>query len=83
MQMNIAAHHVHAIRRNATALFAATAVCLTLAFPLPGLAADAVQSKPAATKLAKYDMLGSIAYVPSGVIDVILKQKEGYAYLKP
>jgi uncharacterized protein len=46
MQANIHAHHAHAIRRNATALTAAIAVCLTLAFPVSGLAAaDAVQPK--------------------------------------
>jgi hypothetical protein len=34
-------------------------------------------------KLTKDDMLGSIGYVPGGVIEVIQRQKEGYAYLKP
>lgn len=34
-------------------------------------------------KLTKDDMLGSIGYVPGGVIEVIQKQKDGYAYLKP
>lgn len=34
-------------------------------------------------KLTKDDMLKSIGYVPGGVIEVIQKQKAGYAYLKP
>ena len=34
-------------------------------------------------KLTKDDMLTSVGYVPGGVIEVMLKQKEGYAYLKP
>jgi len=34
-------------------------------------------------KLTKDDMLGSVGYVPGGVIEVIQRQKDGYAYLKP
>jgi len=34
-------------------------------------------------KLTKDDMLASIGYVPGGVIEVIEKQKAGWAYLKP
>lgn len=34
-------------------------------------------------KLTKADMLGSIGYVPGGVIEVMQKQRDGYAYLKP
>ena len=164
MQSNVSAHCAHAIR-NATALSAAIAVCLSLVFPLHGLAADPVQPKPAASlakkekvvfhvttddpkywnqalnnmnqiqkilgkdnvdvelvvngfgigmlkiesvvgnrvndaiaggikvvaceetmrgqKLTKEDMLASIGYVPGGVLEVIQKQKDGYAYLKP
>ncbi len=164
MQSNLSAYRAHAIR-NATALSAAIAVCLSLAFPMPGLAADPVQPKPAASlakkekvvfhvttddskywnqalnnmnqlqkiigkdnidielvvngfgigmlkmesvvgnrvdeavakgikvvaceetmrgqKLTKDDMLRSVGYVPGGVIEVMQKQKEGYAYLKP
>ncbi len=33
--------------------------------------------------LTKDDMLKSVGYVPGGVIEVIQKQKAGYAYLKP
>jgi len=34
-------------------------------------------------KLTKDDMLKSIGYVPGGVIEVMKKQKAGWAYLKP
>jgi uncharacterized protein len=167
MQANIHTPHAHAIRRNASALAAAMAVCLTLAHPVAGhAAADAVQ--PAGTvntpsqmqkvvfqvsegepkkwnlalnniknvqdalgkdkveielvvygpgidmlklesaagnrvndavangvrvvacentmdaqKLSKADMLKSIGYVPAGVIELIKKQQQGYAYIRP
>ena len=165
MQPHIRAYHVHAIR-NATALSAALAVCLALAFPVPGLGADAVQPKTAAgkmgqkeklvvqvsdndpkkwnlalnniknvqdalgkdkvdielvvygpgidmlkmessagnrvneavangikvvacentmdaQKLTKADMLKSISYVPAGIIELMQKQQQGYAYIRP
>lgn len=34
-------------------------------------------------KLVKDDMLNSIAYVPAGVIEIMQKQLQGYAYLRP
>lgn len=34
-------------------------------------------------KLTKDDMLASIGYVPGGVIELMEKQKAGYAYIKP
>jgi len=34
-------------------------------------------------KLTKDDMLKSVGYVPGGVIEVIQKEKAGWAYLKP
>jgi len=34
-------------------------------------------------KLTKDDMLKSVDYVPGGVIEVLQKQQQGYAYLKP
>jgi uncharacterized protein len=34
-------------------------------------------------KLVKEDMLDSIAYVPAGVIEIMQKQHQGYAYLRP
>jgi intracellular sulfur oxidation DsrE/DsrF family protein len=166
MQSNTHAHRVVTLRRRATALSAAVAVCLSLAFPVPGLAAtDAVQPKSAARvsdkekvvfqvsdgdpkkwnlalnnmnnvqealgkdkvevelvvygpgidmlkaestagyrvneavangvkvvacevtmkaqKLTKHDMLKSVGYVPGGVIELMKKQREGYAYIRP
>lgn len=52
MQSNVSAYRAHAIR-NATVLSAAITVYLSLAFPMPGLAADPAQPKAAATNLAK------------------------------
>jgi hypothetical protein len=34
-------------------------------------------------KLNKDDMLGSIGYVPAGVIQIMQQQQKGYAYLRP
>lgn len=34
-------------------------------------------------KLTKADMLPSAGYVPAGVIELMKKQKEGYAYIRP
>jgi uncharacterized protein len=34
-------------------------------------------------KLSKTDMMSSISYVPAGVIEIIRKQNEGYAYIRP
>jgi intracellular sulfur oxidation DsrE/DsrF family protein len=34
-------------------------------------------------KLTKADMLPSVGYVPGGVIELMQKQKAGYAYIKP
>ncbi|HEY6094561.1 MAG TPA: DsrE family protein [Gallionellaceae bacterium] len=34
-------------------------------------------------KLSKQDMLPSAGYVPAGVVELIRKQHEGYAYLRP
>ena len=36
-----------------------------------------------AQKLTKDDMLKSVGYVPGGVIELMKKQKEGYAYIRP
>jgi intracellular sulfur oxidation DsrE/DsrF family protein len=157
---------VDKFRRHASALSAVLAVCLSLAFAVPGLGADAVQPKPAganiggkekvvfqvsdgdpkkwnlalnnirnvqealgkdkvevelvvygpgidmlkaesvagnrvndavadgakvvacentmeAQKLTKEDMLKSIGYVQAGVIELIKRQQQGYAYIRP
>ena len=34
-------------------------------------------------KLSKPDMLSSIAYVPSGVVEIMRKEKEGWSYIRP
>ena len=34
-------------------------------------------------KLTKDDMLPTISYVPGGVIELMKKQQEGYAYIRP
>jgi uncharacterized protein len=34
-------------------------------------------------KLAKADMLDRIGYVPSGVVELMQKQQQGWAYLRP
>lgn len=36
-----------------------------------------------AQKLTTKDMMSSIGYVPAGVIEIIKKQREGYAYIRP
>ncbi len=36
-----------------------------------------------AQKLSKDDMLKSIGYVPGGVIELMKRQKEGWAYIRP
>lgn len=36
-----------------------------------------------AQKLGKSDMMSTIDYVPAGVIEIIRKQNEGYAYIRP
>lgn len=168
MQPNIHTHHFHAIR-NATALSAALAFCLALAFPAYGYAATDAQPKAKAAahnrmvkkakvvfqvsdgdpkkwnlalnnmqnvqqglgkdnvevelvaygpgigmlkaeslvgnrvddavaagvkvvacevtmhaqKLTKDDMLASIGYVPGGVLELMKREKEGWAYIRP
>ena len=34
-------------------------------------------------KLTKYDMLPSLLYVPAGVVELMQRQREGYAYIRP
>jgi len=34
-------------------------------------------------KLTKADMMPTIGYVPAGVVEIMNKQKEGYAYIRP
>jgi intracellular sulfur oxidation DsrE/DsrF family protein len=36
-----------------------------------------------ALKLTKDDMLPNLSYVPAGVTEIMLKQEQGYAYIRP
>lgn len=36
-----------------------------------------------AQKLSRADMLPDIAYVPAGVVELMQKQQQGYAYIRP
>ncbi len=37
----------------------------------------------AGMKLAESDMLPTVGFVPSGVVEVLRKQQQGYAYIRP
>ena len=34
-------------------------------------------------KLTKDDMLFSLLYVPAGVVELMVRQRQGYAYIRP
>jgi intracellular sulfur oxidation DsrE/DsrF family protein len=48
-----------------------------------GIKVLACQNTMRNQKLNKDDMLGSIGYVPAGVIQIMQQQQKGYAYLRP
>lgn len=48
-----------------------------------GIAVVACENTMKAQKLAKADMLASAGFVPAGVVELMKKQKEGYAYIRP
>jgi len=48
-----------------------------------GVKVVACENTMDAQKLTKGDMLKSISYVPAGVIELIKRQKQGYAYIRP
>jgi hypothetical protein len=50
---------------------------------LTGVKIVACENTMKALKLTKDDMLASITYVPAGVIELMKKQKAGYAYIRP
>jgi intracellular sulfur oxidation DsrE/DsrF family protein len=165
MHLNFHANHIHTLRIHAKAFCAAIAACLSLAFSMSGIAADAVHPRVGAKssdkekvvfqvsdgdakkwnlalnniknvqeglgkdkvdielvvygpgidmlkaestagnrvndaiadgvtvvacevtmkaqKLTKDDMLKGIGYVPGGVIELMKRQKQGYAYIRP
>ncbi len=47
-----------------------------------GVKVNACQNTMNAMKLAPSDMLGEIGYVPSGVVEVMRKQQQGWAYIR-
>jgi len=48
-----------------------------------GITIVACQNTMKNMKLTKEDMLPNTSYVPSGAVEIIKKQREGYAYLRP
>lgn len=48
-----------------------------------GVKVVACENTMKALKLTKDDMLSSTGFVPAGVIELMKKQKEGYAYIRP
>jgi intracellular sulfur oxidation DsrE/DsrF family protein len=48
-----------------------------------GVKVVACENTMKAQKLTKGDMLASTGFVPSGVVELMKKQKEGYAYIRP
>ena len=48
-----------------------------------GVAVVACENTMKAQKLARDDMLPQISYVPAGVTELMKRQKEGYAYIRP
>lgn len=48
-----------------------------------GVKVVACENTMRAQKLVHADMLPKIGYVPSGVVELMKKQQEGYAYIRP
>ncbi|HEY8888242.1 MAG TPA: DsrE family protein [Gallionella sp.] len=48
-----------------------------------GIAIVACQNTMKGMKLTSADMLPNTSYVPSGVVEIIKKQRAGYAYIRP
>lgn len=48
-----------------------------------GVKVVACENTMKAQKLGRDDMLSSTGFVPAGVIELMKKQKEGYAYIRP
>jgi intracellular sulfur oxidation DsrE/DsrF family protein len=48
-----------------------------------GINIVACQNTMKAMKLTQNDMLSTVGYVPSGVVEIMKKEKEGYAYIRP
>lgn len=48
-----------------------------------GVQIVACENTMKAQKLEKTDMMSTIAYVPAGVVEIVKKQRAGYAYIRP
>lgn len=48
-----------------------------------GISVQACENTMRNQKLVQGDMLPKIGYVPSGVVQLMKRQKEGYAYIRP
>jgi intracellular sulfur oxidation DsrE/DsrF family protein len=48
-----------------------------------GIRVVACENTMAAQKLTPADMLPNIGYVPAGVVELMQKQQQGYAYIRP
>jgi intracellular sulfur oxidation DsrE/DsrF family protein len=48
-----------------------------------GMQVMACQNTMRSQKLSKEDMSSKVGYVPSGVVEIIRRQQQGYAYLRP
>lgn len=48
-----------------------------------GVRVVACENTMKAQKLSKDDMLASIGYVPAGVIEIMERQRQGWAYIRP
>jgi uncharacterized protein len=48
-----------------------------------GIGVVACQNTMNAMQLTETDMLPGIGYVPAGVVELMLKQQHGYAYIRP
>ena len=48
-----------------------------------GLLVEACENTMRGQQLAKADMLTGIGYVPAGVVEIMQRQQQGWAYLRP
>jgi hypothetical protein len=48
-----------------------------------GVQVSACENTMRNQKLARADMHPSVAYVPAGVVEIVRRQQEGWAYLRP
>jgi len=48
-----------------------------------GVKVVACENTLTAQKLVRADMLGNISYVPAGVVELMRKQNQGWAYIRP